>query len=80
LAIDHASAVGDESVNGFFASLYLNLGYSYEVLGQIEKARIHYEKAASRLKDLSDMKYAAIVKDGITRGLERIKIQISREQ
>jgi hypothetical protein len=39
-------AVGDESVNGYFASLYLNLGYSYEVLGENEKEIMHYEKAA----------------------------------
>jgi hypothetical protein len=37
--------------------------------------RLHRER-----KDLSDMRYAAIVKDGITRGLERMKIQISGEQ
>jgi hypothetical protein len=78
LALNHASAVRDESVNGFYASLYLNLGYSFEVLGETGKAKIQYEEAAKRLKHLSDMRYAAIVKDGITRGLERISKQFQK--
>ncbi len=36
-AVRRAEACGDERVAEFFPSLYLNLGYSHEVLGQFNR-------------------------------------------
>src|SRR5688572_9601561 len=46
IALQHASAVHDESVMDFLPSLYLSLGKSYEVLGNIAEAQKYYQLAA----------------------------------
>jgi hypothetical protein len=46
LALQHAISVGDERVKGFYPSLYLNLGPSYEVLGNQLEAQRYYSLAA----------------------------------
>jgi tetratricopeptide (TPR) repeat protein len=47
VALAHAEAVPDERVQNFYPSLYVNLGYAYEILGnQVESDRF-YQKAAA---------------------------------
>jgi tetratricopeptide (TPR) repeat protein len=46
IALQHANAIHDESVNDFLPSLYLSLGNSYEVLGNIVEAQKYYQLAA----------------------------------
>lgn len=67
-----AEAVGDDRVRDFFPSLLLNLGYSYEVLGNAEKARRYYDLAARRAELLPADRYGGIVRDGIARGQQRV--------
>lgn len=45
-ALARADAVGDERARGFYPSLYLNLGQSYEALGHQAEARRYYDLAA----------------------------------
>ena len=45
-ALAGADAVGDERVRDFYPSLYVNLGRSYEVLGNRAEARRYYKLAA----------------------------------
>lgn len=45
-ALNRAKAVGDNRVHDFYPSLYLNLGYSYEVLGEQAEAQRYYRLAA----------------------------------
>jgi tetratricopeptide (TPR) repeat protein len=73
VALKHALAVGDASVDGFYASLYLNLGYSYERAGDATEARRNYEKASASMGGPADARYTAIVQDAISRGLQRIE-------
>jgi len=47
IALARAEAVNDDRVDPFFPSLYLNLGRSYEVLGQATLARHYYDLAAA---------------------------------
>ena len=47
VALERAEAVGDERVQGFYPSLYLNMGHSYELLGNQEEARRYYDLAAA---------------------------------
>jgi tetratricopeptide (TPR) repeat protein len=46
IALDKANAVTDGSVQDFYPSLYLNMGQSYELLGDMEQANQYYQKAA----------------------------------
>jgi tetratricopeptide (TPR) repeat protein len=45
-ALDRANRVNDDSVSEFFPSLYLNLGHSYEMLGNQAEAQRCYNLAA----------------------------------
>jgi len=72
-ALKRAEAVGDESVQSFYPSLYLNLGHSHEVLGNQAEAKRYYELAAEQITDLPAGRYSDVIKDGIARGRERIK-------
>lgn len=46
MALNFANAVGDERVESFYPSLYINLGRSYEILGEQTEARRYYKLAA----------------------------------
>ena len=71
-ALRRAEAVGDERVLGFYSSLYLNLGHSYEVLGQAVKARRYYDLAAERLDQVPDGRYGDVVRGGLDRARQRV--------
>lgn len=73
LAIDHALAVPGDRIGDFLPSLYLNLGWSHEVLGNPVTARAYYLEGASRLAALPPGAYTDIVRDGVERGLERTR-------
>ena len=45
-ALTHADAVKDGSVKEFYPSLYLNMGRSYELLGNLNEAKRFYDLAA----------------------------------
>lgn len=45
-ALNRANAVNDARVAAFFPSLYVNMGQSYELLGNLEEARRYYDLAA----------------------------------
>jgi tetratricopeptide (TPR) repeat protein len=72
-ALRRAEAVSDERVEGFYPSLYLNMGYAYEVLGRRVEAMRYYEQAAARVAGLPEGPYGDLVRDGIARGLQRAR-------
>lgn len=47
VALERAQAVGDERVREFYPSLYLNMGQSYELLGNQDEAQRYYDLAAA---------------------------------
>ncbi|MEO7456118.1 MAG: hypothetical protein ABIY52_07630 [Gemmatimonadaceae bacterium] len=67
-----ASTVSVDRISGFLPSLYLNVGHSYEMLGDIANAHEHYEHAASHLDTLPADAYGDLVRQGIAAGLERL--------
>jgi tetratricopeptide (TPR) repeat protein len=71
-ALDRADAVHDARVDGFYPSLYLNMGKAYEDLGNWEQAKRHYELAAAKMSNVPEGRYGDIVRDGIKRGLQRV--------
>ena len=46
IALDKANAVSDNSVQAFYPSLFLNMGQSHELLGNINEAKQYYDLAA----------------------------------
>ena len=46
VALEHANTVDDERVKDFYPSLYVNLGQSYEALGDPVNAQKYYQLAA----------------------------------
>lgn len=70
-ALRLADRVGDAGVEGFYPSLLLNLGHSFEKVGVPDVARRCYEQASARLGSLPPGPYATMVTDGVTRALER---------
>jgi tetratricopeptide (TPR) repeat protein len=67
-----AEAVGDDRVRDFFPSLLLNLGHSYEVLGNFDEARRYYDLAAQRAEALPVDGYGKLVRNGIANGRQRV--------
>lgn len=72
-ALNYAAAVGDERVRSFYPSLYLNMGYSYELLGDMAEAGRYYDMASEKMDDLPDGRYKNIVSGGITHGQHRLE-------
>jgi tetratricopeptide (TPR) repeat protein len=46
MALERANAAADERVREFYPSLYLNMGRSYELLGDQDAAQRYYDLAA----------------------------------
>lgn len=72
-SLDRANAINDQRVQGFYPSLYLNMGKAHEDLAHREEARKYYELAAERSDVLPDGKYGDMVRDGVKRGLQRVR-------
>jgi hypothetical protein len=70
-AIEHARLAEPDLVRGFMPSLHLNLGRSYEDIGDAARAAAEYRRAASCLDALDDDGYGALVRRGVAAGLER---------
>jgi len=71
VSLHRAELVGDDRVEGFLPSLYLNLGHCHEQLGDPERARAFYELAAGHLSAVPPGPYGDMLRDGVTRALER---------
>lgn len=70
-ALARADAIGDERVSNFYPSLYLNMGHSYELLGNAQEASRYYELAAESSADLPGGRYGETVRKGIEEGRKR---------
>jgi tetratricopeptide (TPR) repeat protein len=77
IALDRADAVArnaeDDRIHSFYPSLYLNMGYSHERLGNHEEARRFYELAGRKADDLPEDRYGNIVRQGIANGRRRLE-------
>src|SRR5206468_5503911 len=71
-SLNHADAVRDDRVREFYPSLYLNMGKAHEDLGQREDAKRFYELAANAVSVLGAGRYGDIVRDAVSRGLQRV--------
>lgn len=71
VALEKAGRVDAELVSGFYASLHLNVGHSYEKCGDVEAARSHLRLAQDHLDAVPDGPYKEIVSRGIQNALAR---------
>ena len=46
VALDKAKAITDTTIQEFYPSLFLNMGQSYELLGNVNEAKRYYDLAA----------------------------------
>jgi len=46
IALDKANALNSDSVQAFYPSLFVNMGQSYELLGNFTEAKRYYDLAA----------------------------------
>jgi hypothetical protein len=72
VALKRAQAVADDGVRGFYPSLYLNLGYAHENVGDLPAARRYYDLAQACLGDLEENVYGDVVRGGVRAGLARL--------
>lgn len=73
VALTRARCVDSDLIGGFYASLYLNVAYSYEKLGNLTAARQHLQSAQHHLEAVPDGPYKEIVRGGIENALSRIR-------
>jgi len=72
-SLDYARAFNNETVSGFFPSLYLNMGKVYEDLGKRDEARQFYAMTMEVLSSLPDNEYGRTVRSAVERALERLR-------
>jgi tetratricopeptide (TPR) repeat protein len=72
LALTHAIRASADSIRSFFPSLYLNLGKSYEDLGNSSRAREMYEQGEQCVDELPGGGYGEVVRQGLRDALQRV--------
>ncbi len=72
VALQHADAVNADRVANFYPSLYLNMGWSYETLGNLAEANRYYTLAAEKLDCLPAGPYGNVVRQGVAGGQARV--------
>ena len=70
-ALSRANAITDEDAKGHYPSLCLNVGKSYETLGDLKEANNYYQMAADHSDHLPPGKYSDMIRMGISEGLKR---------
>jgi len=73
VSLQHAISSSADSVRSFYPSLYLNLGKSYEDIGETARARELYEKGAGCIEDVPEVGYGDVVRQGLRNALERVR-------
>lgn len=71
-ALQLALRMDNDTVEGTFPSLYLNIAKCYEDLNDFENAIKNYDLAQSFISCLPDNGFGNMVKGGIKNGIERI--------
>ena len=71
IALERAESIDSDLIGGFLASLHLNIGHSYEKLGDARVAREHLQLATRHLSAVPDGPYRELVRRGIGNALSR---------
>lgn len=73
LSLDYALEIDTPEIRATYPSLYLNLGKSYEEVGDMYMALENYQLADDNIKYLADDGYGKMIKSGIASALERVR-------
>src|SRR6478672_9011414 len=73
LALTHAIRSSSDSVRSFYPSLYLNLGKSYEDVGDLARARELYEEGERHLGEVPEGGYGDVVRQGLRSAMQRVR-------
>lgn len=79
-ALRRADAASDPLVQGFYPSLYLNLGWSHEQLGDWRAARQWYTLAERYAATLPADAYGETVRGAVAAGLRRLAALVEEGQ
>lgn len=71
-ALTRAGTLPEDAVKGHYPSLCLNVGKSYETLGNAAEAARYYRLAANSSEQLPPGKYTDMIRSGISAGLKRV--------
>lgn len=71
VALNKALQIADGKMKGHYPSLYLNVGKSFENLGDLSEAKHHYQLAADHSQYLPAGPYGEMIRSGIAQGLKR---------
>jgi hypothetical protein len=71
-ALSFADKVGDERVEAFYPSLFLNVGKAYEDSGNAGDALRYYQLGSDKAAVLPDDGLGEITRDGLRNGLARV--------
>lgn len=74
-ALQLALKINDDSIQGTYPSLYLNIAKCHEDLNDFDRAKKNYDLALSFTNLLPDNGYGNMVKGGIVKGIERVTKQ-----
>lgn len=77
VALDHASAVEDDSVRLLYPSLYLQLGLAFEDLDDLVQADASFFLARERARHLPDDERGGQIRREIEEGLHRVARKIA---
>jgi tetratricopeptide (TPR) repeat protein len=72
VALEHADRITDDQLGPVYPSLYLNVGKSYEALGDAGKALDYYRRANDCAGALDDSGYGKMIRGGIAAALQRV--------
>ncbi len=72
-SLNRANAAVDDRLRGFYPSLYLHLGHSFEILDDWAEAKRYYELAAEKSVDIPEGRYGDVLHNGIARARQRIE-------
>jgi hypothetical protein len=78
-SLTNADAVGDDRVQEFYPSLYLNMGKSHEDLGNLKNAGRFYALAADLIGCLPESPLSNMVRRGVMNGIQRISTRSENE-
>lgn len=71
LALQHAEQVGEDDVSAFYPSLYLNVGKSYEDLGDVAEANKFYLVGTQKIDLLPNDDLGNLTSEALKKALER---------
>lgn len=72
VALEHANAAGDDRVQTFYPSLYLNISKAYEDLGQSQEAQRYNNLASGKVDDLPRGSLGELTRQAIAEGQKRV--------